>query len=171
MVKKISGSERFTCFDGRFDILQLFAVIPPHQEHPALDAARLAGSHSGLHLFNGNAAFHGVEDSLRAALRADPHAEATEFGQQINDFVVQAIRAGNTLKRNPQSAPPHFRGVLAQPAVVNGEHIVGNPHHVRLIGGKKPLYLVYDGMSCGAGASCQIPDDCTIGTYKDIRAR
>ncbi len=128
--------------DGRFDILQLFALVAPHQEHAGLDAPRLASGDRRLHLPHGDAAFHGIEDSLRAAFGADPNTEATKLGEQVDDFVVQAVGAGNALERDAQATASHFRGVLAQPAVVNGEDVVGNPNHIGLIGGEQPLDFI-----------------------------
>jgi len=97
----------------------------------------LQGRYCGLYLFDGDAAFHRIQHPLRTALGTDPNTETSKLREQIDDFVVQAVGPRNTFEWNAQTATPHFRGyVLPQPAVVNGENVVGDPHHFGMVGGK-----------------------------------
>src|SRR5580700_4984572 len=72
------GVRALHVLDGLFDILQLFSLVAPHQKHSCLDATCFTRGDGGLHLFDGYAALHGVEDSLRTALGADPDAETSK---------------------------------------------------------------------------------------------
>ena len=70
-------------FDGGFDVAQILAFVAPHQEHAGLDAVLAAQRDCFAHLLDRDAALHGIQDSLRAALRADPHAKAAQFRQRL----------------------------------------------------------------------------------------
>ena len=66
------------------------------------------------HLLHGDAALHGVENPLRAAFRADPHAEAAQLRQRVGDrpFIRSARVMHSNGMRN--AAPLHFRGIFEQ---------------------------------------------------------
>ena len=126
------------------------------------DLHRLDG---GLHLFDGHASFHSVQNLLRAALAANPQPKASQLRQQIGRFGVQTIGSRNAFEGNMQAALSHLSGVGAQPPVMNGEHIVGNPHHVRLIMVQQPFDFVDDtSWLYASDESFQRPDGCTNGS-------
>ncbi len=64
--------------NGGLNVFDLLAFVAPHQEHADLNSVLLAKSNRIAHLLNGNAALHGVENALRAALRTDPNAKAAK---------------------------------------------------------------------------------------------
>src|SRR5437879_3318006 len=70
---------KFHVLDRGFDILNLLALVAPHQKHPGFNAPGLRERGRGAHLLDRHSSLHGVEHALRPALRADPHAEATEL--------------------------------------------------------------------------------------------
>src|SRR5260370_18865047 len=107
-------------FDGRLDCVQFLALVARHQKHAALNAT-FAGEGDGLlDLLDLDAAIHGVEDSLGAALRANPDAETTEFGEEVEHLCVETIGAGDALERNTQAAAAHLCGIVANPFVISG---------------------------------------------------
>src|SRR5579863_10390585 len=58
----------FDVLDGGFNIGELLALIAPHEEHARLYSMGTTQSHRLLNLFHGHAAFHGIKNSLGAAL-------------------------------------------------------------------------------------------------------
>ena len=123
-------------------------------------------------LRDGDAALHGVQQALRTALGADPHAVAAQFRKLRGHARVQAVRARDALERNAQAAAPHLRGILIQPAVMNGEHIVGEPQLLGMVAVEDPLHLVHHGEPrTGAGASSRTWNGCTSGNDRGSRAR
>ena len=160
VVKKMSGFVSADVFDGGFDVVQFFAFVAPHQEHAALDAA-LAGEGDGLlDLLDLDAAIHGVEDSLGAAFGADPDAEAAEFGEKVEHLCVESIGAGDAFEGNAQAAAAHLGGIVANPFVVDGEDVVGDPDHVGGVGLKQPLDLIDNEQGIAAA----------VGLAKDLMA-
>ena len=79
---------------------------------PVLDAVLLELRHCVAHLRDGDAALHGVQQALRTALGADPHAVAAQFRKLRGHARVQAVGARDALERNAQAAALHLRGVL-----------------------------------------------------------
>ena len=132
-------------FVGRFDIGELFAFVAPHEEHARADTVLFELAHRGADLRNRHAAFHCVQQTLRTALGADPHPVAAQFGKLCGHPRGQAIRASDALEWNTQAAAPHLSGILIQPAVVNREYVVGEPHLLGMIAIKNPLHLVHHG--------------------------
>ena len=68
VVKNMSGFASFTWSIVASMSSIVLAVVPPHQEHPDLDAVLLRHLRGALHLLDLDAALHGVEDPLAAAL-------------------------------------------------------------------------------------------------------
>ena len=135
----------FHVLDGGFNVRQLLAFVAKHEEHAGLNSP-VAAERDGLaHLLDFDAPLHGVENSLRAALRSDPHAEAAELSQRVRHARVEAVGARDALEGNAQAAALHLGGVFDHPAVVDGEDVVRHPGHVRLVSSHEPLELVYDG--------------------------
>ena len=52
-----------------------------------------------LNLLDRHASFHGVENSLRAALRADPDSKTTHLRQRLHHLWIQAVGARNAFER------------------------------------------------------------------------
>ena len=128
--------------NGGLDIGKLFPFIAPHQEHPGLDSVRLAKGNRTLHLLDRYTPFHGVQNSLRPALGADPDAEASNFGQRFYDSGIETIRPRNALEWNTQSASFEFRRVLKEPAVMDGEYVIGHPNNFGVILTDAPFQFV-----------------------------
>src|ERR1700674_3321970 len=119
--------------NSRFDIAKLLALVAPHQKHSSFDSVRFAHSYRGSYFFSGDAPFHSIQDALRAALGADPHAKASHFSEGCDNLRTQPVGARNTFKRQLQSPPLKFGGVLKEPTVVNGEDVIGHPSHFGLV--------------------------------------
>ena len=84
---------------------------------------------------------------------------------------VQAIGARDALERNAQAAALHLRGILIQPAVVNGEDVVGEPELLGLVAVEDPLHFIHHAdRANGAGASFRKWNGCTSGNDTDSRA-
>ena len=76
------------CFgvgDRLLNIADFFAVIAPHQKHARLNAVRLTELNGVSDLLDRDSALHGVQNSLRSALRADPYSEAAELRQSCGN--------------------------------------------------------------------------------------
>src|ERR1700723_3847331 len=144
--------------DRGFNIFELFSLITPHQKHSALNAALPAHGDCLLYLFDLYATINRIEDALRSALGTDPDAKATQLGKQIKHFGVEAIGARDALERDAQAARAHLSRILANPLVVNGEHIVGNPYNVRGVGVHEPFHFIDHQQGIAA----------TVGLSKDL---
>ena len=81
---------------------------------------------------------------MGATLRADPDAKATEFGEDIEHLFVEAIGAGDAFEWNVQAAASHFASVVAEPGVIDGEYIVGDPDYVRRVLLEEPFDFIDD---------------------------
>ncbi len=77
-----------------------------------------------LDLLDLYAAIHGVEDSLGATFGADPDAETTELGEEIEHLCVETIGAGDALEGNAQVAAAHLCRVVANPLVIDGKDVI-----------------------------------------------
>src|SRR5215831_16151885 len=137
--------------DGGVNVGELLSLVTPHQEHSGLDSNRPAKGNRCLHLLHSNSALHGVEDSLRAALRADPNAEASHLSQGLNNLQIQAVGSRNAFKRQFHAAAFEFGGILKEPSMMNRENVVGHPRHLRLIAVNEPLELI--GYRCWLSAA------------------
>src|SRR5206468_10189539 len=105
-----------------------------------------------------DAALHRVQDPLAAALRADPDAPAAHLGQRAYDvFLHHAIGSGDRFEGHSKTATLELGGVVVQPAVVNGEHVVRVPDDIRPVAFHQELELI-------GGASDTTPP---MGVAKD----
>src|SRR5437763_15620335 len=85
--------------DGRCDVIELFALVAPHQKHPYADAMLLRKFDSASDLLHRNAALHCVQDALAAALRAYPDPIAAKIPQRFHSSLgLQAVGSRNGLK-------------------------------------------------------------------------
>src|SRR5215475_8885253 len=102
--KEYVGIRFLYVVDGRLDIAELFSFIAPHQKHARLYSAGPAQRDSLLHLLDGHPALHCVEDSLRAALGADPKPETSHGRQSVDNRGSKPVGARDTLEGETQSA-------------------------------------------------------------------
>ncbi len=130
-------------FVGGLDVRDFLAFVAPHEEHAGAYSVLLELPHRVADLRDGHAAFHRVQQALRTALGPDPHPVAAQFGKLRGHARVQTIRTRDALKWDVQSAAPHLRGELVQPAVVDGEHIVGEPQLLGMVAIEDPLDLIH----------------------------
>src|SRR3954453_2250791 len=105
--------------DGGFYVIQLLALVAPHEEHTGLDSVAPAKSHRVTDLLDGNTALHGIENALRTALGADPDAHASELGENRCDRFIDPVGPRNAFERNPQTAAIHLRRVFADPPMMD----------------------------------------------------
>ena len=154
VVKKISGLRGLDVLDRGLDVLEFLALVTPHEEHAHLDAVRLRQLAGAAYLLDADAALHGVEDALAAALRAYPDAVAAQLAQlRRGRLVLQAVGARDGLEGPMDAAPLQLGVVVSQPGMADGEHVVGVPHLVGRIALDDPLQLVgHVAAGCGAGA-------------------
>ena len=67
--------------DGGRNVLELLALVAPHEEHADLDAVTSREFDGAAHLLDADTALHRIEDALAAALGADPDAIAAQLGE------------------------------------------------------------------------------------------
>ncbi len=84
------------------------------------------------------------QDALRAAFGTDPESVAAHPRQRLDDVFVETVLTRDRLERHVESAAVELRGVLEQPLVVDGEHVVGVPQEVRRVRGDDLLHFVDD---------------------------
>src|SRR6202451_792661 len=128
--------------DRRLDIAKLLTLVSPHQEHSRLDSMRFAHRYGGSHFFSGDTALHGIQNALRTALGTNPYAEASHFRPRFDNLRINPTGPRNALERHFQSSPLQFACVLKEPAVVNGENVIGHPRHLGLVSTNQPLEFV-----------------------------
>jgi hypothetical protein len=90
-----------------------------------------------------DAALHGVEDFLAAALRADPDAITAELAQQSGGaFVLQTVGARDGFERTVDATALELRGIAGEPGMTDGEDVIGVPHLVGIVTIDDPLHLI-----------------------------
>src|SRR6185295_13466820 len=125
------------------DVVDRLPFVAPHEEHTDLDAVALRRLGGPAHLLGRDPPLHGVEDALAAALRTDPDAVAAHLRQRGEHLLAHhAVGARNGFERQPQAAPLQLAGVVEEPAVVDGEDVVGVPDLVRPVAVADVLDLV-----------------------------
>src|SRR3990172_7419131 len=87
---------------------ELLSLVSPHQEHAGLNTPFRAEGNAFPHLFNSNVPLHGIEESLRTALRANPDPETFQIGQCIGYGFIQTICAGDAFKWDSETTILHL---------------------------------------------------------------
>ncbi len=124
------------------DVFQFLPFIAPHQKHADSNPVLLRQLHGAPHLLDRDPPLHGVQDSLAAALRADPDAMATQLAQGLHRGLrLQPVRAGDGLEGQMQAPLVELLRVALQPGVTDREDIVGVPELVGIIVRDYPAHL------------------------------
>ena len=88
---------------------------------------------ASANLFHRSSLFHAVENLLRAGLRAIPDAEAAALLQALKNGGIDKIDPAQAFVGMLRVSLFHFLKELHRPLLVDGQHIVGNPHDVRVV--------------------------------------
>src|SRR5262249_48364193 len=140
--EKNVGLTALDVLDCGFDVVELFTLIAPHEEHAGGDTSRLEHVDGAVDLFDLHATLHRVEDSLRAAFGSDPDAEAAHFSESIGDGIVHAIRARDALEGNANAATFQLGRIVQGPACMDREDVIGIPEKVGVVAGGNVFDLI-----------------------------
>ena len=130
-----SGRQRSHHRDRLLDVLAALARVAELQEESDLDAMRPEQAAGVLDLLDACALFHGIQNSLRARLGADPGGAAPGRCERACDRLGHAVRAQQALERHDGAMRDLQVGKAFDPARLQAEDVVGNPQVIGLEAG------------------------------------
>src|SRR5262249_13916753 len=96
------------------------------------------------HLRDGGSLSHAVEDLLRAGLGSVPDAETSRFAETLKDVVIDEIDPRQAFVWMLCIPRFDFAYEIVSPLFVDRQHVIGNPHDVRLVALFEHEHFVHD---------------------------
>ena len=106
--------------DGGFDVFPLLAQVAELEEHAGADAVAAQVFARLANLFHANAFLHGVQNALRAGLRAHPYFDAACPCERLHRVARHQVAPGLHAERNSRLALLHARCKFARPLPPRG---------------------------------------------------